>query len=384
MEKESQYELTPLNNLAISQSIEVNSLLEDIFGFDSVIKLRNEVSIPLIKSIESIISLSTLYQSFVNEYIELTETYDWNEAWEIFFNYGMSIRKQRFPIIIQEQYKFAHDMKQTDHDCSELDSRNIEDFYTFDLKKINKDNNERTSLYEKPLFKLDKCVFVMPFVLGKQNLSTSIINNLLNIHFNRTKQRKDEVHRSEEKLAFLFSNLNFKVMSGYLIPNSNLYDIGDVDLICCRDNYLFVLELKSTYIRTSMENIWIYKSQALRKASNQLNKRKKLIRKLIKEENKEFIIHFGKPKKIISLIIDTSFEFDHEYFEQNLKISMFELINLLNIQNDELYPNGFTTEKFVENIYSNLFWKKFIDKDILINPENTNYKILIEEVVSIE
>jgi hypothetical protein len=217
----------------------------------------------------------------------------------------------------------------------------------------------------------------MPFVLGLQNLFTSIINNLHNVHFKRIKSRKEEVHQSESNLSKLFKELNFQVQANYLLPLSIKYEIGDIDLICKKDDYLFVLELKSTYIRTSLENIWQYKSNALRKASNQLSKRKRLINQLIKDNNQEFKELFGVPKKVIYLIIDTSFEFDHEMFDENLKISMFELINLLNANNDELYPSGFSTEKFVENIYNELYWEKFINKNIQIDENEINYRIYI-------
>jgi hypothetical protein len=288
----------------------------------------------------------------------------------------MCERKQRFPIVIQQQYTFANDMNKGGSVVSELDRKNIESFYTFDLKKYDKNKEEKLpNIFEKPLLKLDDLVLIMPFVLGNQNLFASIINNLLNVHFKRTKYRKEEVNQSENYLLKLFQKLNFKAIANYELPSLKHYDVGDVDLICVKDDYLFVLELKSTYIRTSFENIWDYKSNVLRKASSQLNKRKRLIDKLIKDNNQEFKELFGFPKNIVYLIIDTSFEFDHEMFDENLKISMFELINLLNGDNKEFYPNGFSTEIFLQNINNEKYWQTYIDNNIEVNREEINYKI---------
>ena len=104
----------------------------------------------------------------------------------------MCERKQRFPIVIQQQYTFANDMNKGGSVVSELDRKNIESFYTFDLKKFNNTNEEKLpNIFEKPLLKLDDLVLIMPFILGSQNLFTSIINNLLNVHFKRTKYRKE-------------------------------------------------------------------------------------------------------------------------------------------------------------------------------------------------
>ena len=259
---------------------------------------------------------------------------------------------------------------------SESDRENIESFYTFDLKEFNNTNEEKLpNIFEKPLLKLDDLVLIMPFILGSQNLFTSIINNLLSVYFKRTKYRKEEVQQSENYLLKLFQKLNFKAIANYELPFSKDYDLGDIDLICTKDDYLFVLELKSTYIRTSFENIWNYKSNVLRKASSQLNKRKRLIDMLIKDNNQEFNELFGVPKNIVYLIIDTSFEFDHEMFDENLKISMFELINLLNGDNKEFYPNGFSTEIFLQNINNEKYWQTYIDNNIEVNREEISYKI---------
>ncbi|PLY09985.1 MAG: hypothetical protein C0626_07285 [Arcobacter sp.] len=215
----------------------------------------------------------------------------------------------------------------------------------------------------------------MPFVLGAQNSSTSFINNLFNVHFKRTEYRKKEVHDSEENLSEVFRTNGFNVKTGYMLPSSEKYNIGDIDLICEKDGYLFVLELKSTYIRTSLENIWNYKNRTLRKASNQLHKRKRLINELLKSKEENFMSLAGEAKAIYYWIIDTSFEYDHELIDDNLKVSMFELIYVLNSKNKDFYPNGFDVCKFIELIESGSMWNKLLKEDIHMT--EINYKIQI-------
>jgi hypothetical protein len=100
-----------------------------------------------------------------------------------------------------------------------------------------------------------------------------------------------------------------------------------------------------------------------------------LFKKYIKDTDIYIGVHFGVPKNIVYLIIDTSFEFDHEMFDENLKISMFELINLLNGDNKEFYPNGFSTEIFLQNINNEKYWQTYIDNNIEVNREEISYKI---------
>ena len=366
-----------INKFAFNLSLGIDNLLEEIYGCDNQLKINDITSLPKDKAIESICYLSSLYKKyFVSEYVSLLEKHQWKDALNIFIFNGMYERKKRFPIVIKQQYTFANEMNDVNFTVSESDRENIESFYTFDLKEFNNINEEKLpNIFEKPLLKLDDLVLIMPFILGSQNLFTSIINNLLNVHFKRTKYRKEEVQQSENYLLKLFQKLNFKAIANYELPFSKDYDLGDIDLICTKDDYLFVLELKSTYIRTSFENIWNYKSNVLRKASSQLNKRKRLIDMLIKDNNQEFNELFGVPKNIVYLIIDTSFEFDHEMFDENLKISMFELINLLNGDNKEFYPNGFSTEIFLQNINNEKYWQTYIDNNIEVNREEISYKI---------
>lgn len=367
-----------INKFVNIDTLETYLLLQRVYGVSDDIAISKATTLPLYESIHSINNLRGLYlKYFLPVYLDfLREKGTWHEAWKLFYFHGMKIGKMRFPLICQKEFQFAANMVGYDSSITETDRKNIESFFTFDLRKAHINKEEKIpNLFEKPLLKLDGFVLIMPFVLGAQNSSTPFINNLLNVHFKRTKFRKKEVHDSEENLSEAFRANGFNVKTGYMLPSSEKYNIGDIDLICEKDGYLFILELKSTYIRTSLENIWNYKNKTLRKASNQLYKRKRLINDLLKIKEEDFISFTGEPKGIYYWIIDTSFEYDHELIDDNLKVSMFELIYVLNGENEEFYPNGFDVCKFIELIESGSMWNKLLREDI--NITEINYKIQI-------
>jgi hypothetical protein len=208
------------------------------------------------------------------------------------------------------------------------------------------------------------------------------INSLLRVHTNRLELmedgkknnvRQEEVVRSEERLAERFDKLGFTVENGYKHSKASKYGVQDIDIIASKDGHLFIQELKSTYMRESFESNWEYKTGKLRKAGYQLQKRKKYIEKLLKENDQEFIEKFGRPAYIHTWIVDTSFESDHEYFSDSLKVSMFEVIYALNEANDEFYPNGFNVEMFIKNIESEKLWEKTVEPQI--TKEEASYRI---------
>ena len=245
-------------------------------------------------------------------------------------------------------------------------------FWTNDLRIINKINEKVPNIFEKPFFKLDNFVFKVPWILAFQHPTTTFLNNLLRVHYNR-KDRKNEVHESEKFIHDLFLENGFIVEYSYDLPGEKNQGLGDIDVICSKDGHLFVLELKSTYIRTSMQESWIYKTKVLRKAGHQLSKRVKAIKDNVLSDE-SFIEIFGQTKHIHSWIIDTSFDFDHEYFDGSLKVSSFELMYALNAENEDYYPDGFNVDKFIEIIESQRIWNDVLEKPE-ISVEDITYSI---------
>jgi hypothetical protein len=52
---------------------------------------------------------------------------------------------------------------------------------------------------------------------------------------------------------------------------------------------------------------------------------------------------------------------------------MFEILYLLIGTNNELYPDGFDVQKFIEFVESGSIWDKLIDKDVDLS--NINFKV---------
>lgn len=362
-----------INKFVYVNTLETVLLTQEQYGLADEIQIDNNSSIPLFEAIYSINGLKGLYQKyFLEKYITyLNQSENWLDAWQKLVNESIRTQKNRLPLIYQRIDEFSKKMKIEDN--KKIDAKKIENFWTMDLREINKEQRETPNIFEKPLMKIDDYVFIMPFFIGHQNSSTSFINSLLS-GSNTRYDRKIEVQTSENYLAQQFRKAGFNAKSNYDLPLSNVYDIGDVDVICEKDGYLFVLELKSTYIRTSFENIWKYKTQKLRKAANQLQKRQFLITKLLKDKNRDFIDEFGNPKKIFYWIVDTTFEFDHEYFSGYLKISLFEIMNALIIEEKNLSPHHFNIENFVEKIENGTIWSHLKLENI--DSKSINYKIV--------
>jgi hypothetical protein len=159
---------------------------------------------------------------------------------------------------------------------------------------------------------------------------------------------------------------------------NNEDDAGEVDVICYRDRHLFVLEVKSTYVRRDFREAWQHKYQTLRRAGLQLEKKCKAVQEALCSENtlshQLGIQPNEMPLALHGWIVDTSIEHDHEHFSGFLKVSleeilivlrneryillsMTELVNLTERRTeDDLYPEGFTAARFAAIIEGNELW----------------------------
>jgi len=349
-------------------------LLADLYGVDRNIHLDKQTTIQRLPVVHGLSSLIVLYgKEFINSYLDFKKGYtDFWEAKYYFIGKGIFSGKDRLPLVHAQVNSFA---KTLNDQLKTTNGNDIEKFWTNDLRDINKTKQKIPNLFEKPFLKLDDFVFKIPWILALQNPTTTFLNSLLRVHYNRS-DRKNEVHSSEKFIYNLFKKNGFIVESSFNLPGQENKDIGDIDVICSKDGYLFVLELKSTYIRTSMQEAWVYKNKVLRKAGHQLHKRVKAIESLLESDN-AFTKKFGKPNHVYSWVIDTSFDFDHEYFEESLKVSMFEIIQALDSENKDFYPEGFNVSEFVEIIESQRIWTKNLEKPEL-SLEDMIYKLPIK------
>ena len=129
-----------------------------------------------------------------------------------------------------------------------------------------------------------------------------------------------------------------------------------------------MIELKSTFLKTNLKEVYHYQNFTLKKASYQLD------RKLayVKDNYREFTNKPLASIKFYSWIVDTTLEADHQIFNQHLKVSLEEIIICLKnhqnfmsfFDNPEDFVNSddnqesFNLQQFIEKIENNTFWEQ--------------------------
>ncbi len=232
----------------------------------------------------------------------------------------------------------------------------ILDFWTSDwitladqLRRCNE--GLRPRLQERPMLKMGRHLFQLPWMMAIQNNTTAAINNLRRLGARRADSR-DETRRIEQRLGELFRQRGFKVLVSHVlvVMSGDEPKTEEIDLICARDGRLLVLELKSTYLRRSLKDAWIHRTSTLRKAGLQLHRKVEAVRReLENSESMRQVLEFEKGcvPEITGWIVDTSIECDHQCFHGFLKVSLEEIQIALRDERHWLNdPDGlFQTEK---------------------------------------
>jgi hypothetical protein len=252
-------------------------------------------------------------------------------------------------------------------------------FWSTDLEKLANDlkrqpNMPAPEFYEQPIIYLGKYGFQSPWLMASQNNFTAAVNNLRRIG-SRRKGRKDETNRIESRLGDLFKSRGFAVVQSYQPEVVDGNDPGEVDLLCYLNGHLLILEVKSTYIRKTKKDAWINRTTTLRKASQQLKRKQEIIKYAIENDvalqSKLQLPDISIGTKIHSWIVDTSIEYDQTVIDGFLKISLEALIVILrnerhllagilamndDIQEDNLFPGGFSAQRFIQITESGELW----------------------------
>lgn len=141
-----------------------------------------------------------------------------------------------------------------------------------------------------------------------------------------------------------------------------------------------MLEVKSTFLRSSKKDAWFHKTRTLRKAVQQIGRKVNAVEQaLLTDEHFKSSLDFNNydMKPVVhGLIVDTAIEHYHEFFSSYLKISLEEIIIALRddsqllfdrdtfvegqeMQGDAnftLYPDGFTAKNFLSVFENNQVW----------------------------
>jgi Holliday junction resolvase-like predicted endonuclease len=241
-------------------------------------------------------------------------------------------------------------------------------------------------LHEKPFLQLGEFIFQLPWLMADSNHMTAIVNNQRRLN-SRRPELKTETQNAEEKLAENLRVLGFNFVVGYQPEKSPEGDVGEIDLICHKDGIVLMLELKTGYVRSSKKEIWLHRNNTLRKASWQLKRKSTEFPNMLLND-----LTLGERLGMVQddysfhcWIVDTSIEFDGVYIDEYLVVSRETLeivirdeahmlcnIEHLQEERETLFPDGYSSEKFIEVIESQAVWKNLEKKSKVAGKRTLN------------
>ena len=375
-----------LNALAYLKAVRSELQLQEIYGLDEEIELAGggharTFQTLLASELHSAFFQSAYVEPFQKHYAEFGIVS--KALSKLAFN-GVLDGENRFPMTwAEEDQKIKRTTGWTV--CREypqgssLAAKAILDFWTSDLKALSNSLKEQPqlpvpTLYERPFYKIGRYNFQFPWVVAQQNNLTAVVNNLRRIGARRSGQMS-ETRRIELRLADQLRQRGFAVEVGYQPERTAQEDPGEVDLICYRDGLALLLEVKSGYIRSNEHEVWLHRTNTLRKAAWQLRrKRSAVVAALTRDELlREKLGYSGLNvgSHLHAWIVDTSIELDHEWVDDFLVVSLESLQVILRDERqllqadqvsqevtDTMFPDGFSAARFVEVVETGEVWKR--------------------------
>ena len=389
------------NQIAFIKAIRTKLQLTEVYGLNETILADTGLQVDVF---QALLSLELMTAFYIKEYVRpyerhLSEAGHWRPALASLAMSGMtqSVPQNRLPITFSDRaakiesirpWTVSKNFPQGLAKAAEA----ILDFWTSDLSGLSKQIRSGQSafipeLHERPILKMGRYLFQLPWVVAMQNNANAAINNLRRIGARRGEAR-EETDRIEQRLGKSLEGRGFKVLLNYHPAKSEDDNPGEIDVICARDGHILVLEIKSTYMRRSFKEAWLHKTTTLRKAGLQLCRKLKAVESaLISDEDIASLLGFKSADEVRSIqgwIIDTSIEHDHERFSGFLKVSLEEVLIALrddrHLLNDPhgmfssqginigkidikeanthstLYPNGFSGKHFIDVIERQSVW----------------------------
>jgi Holliday junction resolvase-like predicted endonuclease len=297
---------------------------------------------------------------------------------------GMLSGENRFPMTWSEEPEKIRKITGwtvcEEHPKGSADSaKAILTFWTSDLKALSQQLKQQPRapaprLYEQPFHKIGRYSFQFPWVGAQQNNLTAAINNLRRVNTRRADMQA-ETQRVELALAERLRQRGFAVEVGYRPQATEEDDAGEVDLICHQDGVVLLLEVKSGYIRSSTHEVWLHRTNTLRKAAWQLRrKRVAVLRALMNDQDLRARLGYQglEPEADMrAWIVDTSIELDGQTVDGFRVVSREALEVVLRdeqhflrpldqlVEDDQssFFPGGFTAERFVETVESDVLWR---------------------------
>jgi len=227
---------------------------------------------------------------------------------------------------------------------TEEQAKKIIDFHISDItsrKSCTKKNVKTAEFHveNRPIIKMGDVCFIMPWLFEYITSSHSILNNMF-----KTINEKDIKLGLliEEQVRNEFICSDFTVRSFKHIGQKG----GDYDCLAYKNGTLFVVQVKSTYLRTTLQDNFFYNNREIKKAANQIDRNLIDIHENFSELKKQIPISEKNVEdlNIVPLIVTTSFEQDGEKIQSKsfpdhsiLKTSLFELKVILQGEEDNLF-----------------------------------------------
>lgn len=356
------------NKEAFSRYFSILFWIEEIYGIKGILTENNK-SMNLgdtVRFLTAAQSFSTNF--FVSQFLSLR------------FNHDISFRKSLLMMMVDglKNHKMRsvftfHNFSKLSHALSGWISGNekktvrskkmmeILEFWTCDLNS----NKKSTSFSEKPFYRINDFIFSFPHRLSWQNLYITSINRIRKTNKNNRLLRK-ETALIEENLFQLFKCYSDKFHVECSFIPSDL-SVGEMDLIVVQDETVLLVELKSSFVRTHLQEIYAYRFMTLNKASYQLDKKLDYLKK-----------YYSDKRYFHTWIVDTTLEFDHKYIGSHLKISLEELVIILR--------NGTHFLKEIKTIYETMQER---DTDSELNcfdnesPSNRNWSLTLNKLIEV-
>jgi len=374
------------NREAYIKATQIFLQLIEVYGMDEYVEVPGGIKVSLFKVLHSLELMTAFFNS---HYITPFKTYyqtsgNWIAALAQLMMEGIAEGENRFPLTWAEPADKAQRIKSwtvsDSHPEGDIKAAEaILSFWTNDLYSLavnqkNQPNMPVPEFHEQPILKLGCYGFQLPWLMASQNNSTAAINNLRRIGSRRS-DRKNETHRIEQRLGEVFESKGFAVVQAYHPAKTHDEDPGEIDLICFLEGHLFIMEIKSTYIRKTSQDAWIHRTTTLRKAAQQLKRKSAaVLSALVDDETLRSNLRIydqGDDPVIHAWIVDTSIEYDQAIIDGFLKVSLEGLIVILRNEqyllrgllfdkedhhHDDLFPEGFSAKHFAEIVEEGQLW----------------------------
>ena len=374
------------NQLAYIKAVRSQLYLQVVFGLGERVRLNDGTEVALHHAmLASELTMAFFEQAYLQPYNRyLDDLGDPIAALRRLAFEGLLQGENRFPMTWSELPDKVRRIRawtvSDEYPAGDADAaKAILQFWTSDLQALSAQlkqtpNMPAPRLYERPFYKIGRYSFQFPWVAGQQNSLTAAVNNLRRVDQRRPELRS-ETERVEHQLAEVLRQRGFSVVVGYQPLFSEEPDAGEVDLLAYLDGVMLLLELKSGFIRSTPHEVWLHRTNTLRKAARQLARKKPTILQALQADSDlRARLGLSEHDSISALhawVVDTSIELDGEVVD-GFRVVSREVIEvalrdeqhyLRAFDQDEekepapLYPHGFSARAFVQVIECNEIWQ---------------------------